>query len=181
VRGRLLFELSTFAPDFVFSRQAFERVGGFQDFPLAWCSDDATWTKLAARHGIVNVAGPRVRWRLSGSNISSRSAANAQVKVEAQLQFVEWLCGALSSLPRLAGDPDDASLRQWARWWFFEQSQRVGAVFDARDALGMSRRLARADGGSLAGALLRTLRHRLCQPAAGAAPAPASGAGTGTR
>ena len=41
--ARLRFELASFAPDYVFSRAAFDRVGGFVRFPLAWCTDDATW------------------------------------------------------------------------------------------------------------------------------------------
>ena len=155
---RLKFERASYAPDYVFSRVAFDRVGGFQPFALAWCSDDATWALLAARHGIHSVDGPRVRWRLSGSNISSRSAHNAAIKVQAQLAFVEWLAAALPRLPLAPADPSDAALRQWARSWFFEQCQRVGGRFTVAQAWASSRRLKRAIGAPLAGSLLRAMR-----------------------
>ena len=35
------------ACEYVFSRDIYRKAGGFVKFPLAWCSDDATWTKFA--------------------------------------------------------------------------------------------------------------------------------------
>ena len=34
------------ACEYVFTRDIYERIGGFVKFPLAWCSDDATWTSI---------------------------------------------------------------------------------------------------------------------------------------
>ena len=36
------------APEFFFRRSAFERIGGFVNFPVGWYSDEATWYALAA-------------------------------------------------------------------------------------------------------------------------------------
>src|SRR5262249_28326771 len=58
--ARLQFALASFAPDFVFSRAAFDRVGGFVEFPLAWCTDDASWVAMAGTKGILTLDGPRV-------------------------------------------------------------------------------------------------------------------------
>jgi glycosyltransferase involved in cell wall biosynthesis len=156
--GRLRFALASYAPDYVFSRAAFDRAGGFVDFPLAWCSDDATWAKLAARHGIHSVRGPRVRWRLSGSNISSRNDQHAAVKLQAHLLFVEWLARTLPTLPRQVGDPGDDELLGWARYWFFEQAERAGSRFWPAQALPVARRLAAAGVAAWPQALLRSAR-----------------------
>ena len=34
-----------------FTRDIYERIGGFVKFPLAWCSDDATWTSIGENAG----------------------------------------------------------------------------------------------------------------------------------
>ena len=156
--GRLTFSLASYAPDYVFRRQTFDERGGFQRFPLAWCSDDATWATLAAPAGIRSVPGPRVSWRLSGSNISARSAANANAKIEAHLQFVEWLVVALPDMAQQAGEPDDATLKRWAAYWFFEQAERVGCRFRPGLAWRAARRLARSGVCSVPVALARSVR-----------------------
>lgn len=156
--GRLSFALASYAPDYVFRRQTFDERGGFQRFPLAWCSDDATWATLAAPAGIHTVPGPRVCWRLSGSNISARSGANASAKIEAHLQFIEWLVAALPRMPRQADEPDDATLKRWAAYWFFEQAERVGCRLLPRLAWQAARRLARIGVCSAPSALARALR-----------------------
>ena len=45
---RFNFQISSFVSEYIFARKAFKKVGGFQSFPRGWCSDDATWIKLAS-------------------------------------------------------------------------------------------------------------------------------------
>lgn len=160
LQSRLLFKLASYAPDYVFRRSALQAVGGFQTFPLAWCSDDATWVKLAALGGGVQaVRGPRVRWRLSGSNISSQTNVHlAQAKIEAWLQFLEWLDAQVSALPREAGDADDLTLLRHARYWFYQQVRHVGLPFRRLRWWALARRLGRLQQHSAAGAVLRMLQ-----------------------
>ena len=40
-------KISSAACEYVFSRTVWEQTGGFIKFPLAWCTDDATWAKFA--------------------------------------------------------------------------------------------------------------------------------------
>lgn len=78
--------------DHVFSRGAYDASGGFEDFPLAWCADQAFVLTLARTSDMVTVPGPKVRFRQSGDNISSsKDRALSRKKAEAALQFVEWL------------------------------------------------------------------------------------------
>lgn len=91
VRQKLRLERMSTACEYVFSRGAYAREGGFVDFPLAWCSDDATWAALAGDKGICTLAGPRVRWRLSGANLSTGNSRFKREKVDALLQYFAWL------------------------------------------------------------------------------------------
>ena len=158
LRARMTFELASYAPDYVFSRAAFLRHGGFQNFPLAWCSDDATWVKLAAETGIRSIDGPRVRWRKSGTNISSQSRSTAKAKTTAHTMYLEWLAEVLPHLPRAADDPNDQELRRLGVRWYFQQDEYVGFRFGLQGALMSARRLSRARFCSWIEAFLRALR-----------------------
>jgi glycosyltransferase involved in cell wall biosynthesis len=126
VLSRFRGQSSTFTCDHVFSRDAYNRMGGFVDFPLAWCSDDATWVLLGLSSGIKKVNGAKASWRRSGQNISSAIAAFESTKVVSMALYLNWL---LSNLPKshpLA--PEELSrLRASGRLWLFHHiwSSRV--------------------------------------------------------
>jgi hypothetical protein len=126
--ARMEYRLSSFAPDYVFRRSALDRVGGFQPFPAAWCADDATWIKLAQRAGIHAVRGPKVRWRLSGQNISAANSSQAPQKLDAAVLFVAWLEHYFSRNPNQSGSPSTEQILVAARGWLSSQSHslRVG-------------------------------------------------------
>jgi glycosyltransferase involved in cell wall biosynthesis len=116
--GRLRFELSSYAPDYAFRRSRFLECGGFQAFPLAWCSDDATWIKLAAERGIRTLPGAKIGWRRSGDNISSRHTHDSVLKVQALASYLRWLDVYLQAHPAGRGEPeDDEILGCFARWF----------------------------------------------------------------
>jgi glycosyltransferase involved in cell wall biosynthesis len=157
---RLLFRISSYAPDYVFSRKAYEAVSGFQRFPFAWGSDDATWIKLAARAGgIRSVPGARIHWRLSDSNISNRDGdpVRAAAKLEAGVQFLEWMEGILAGLPREHDDPDDDSLRHAGRWWLYRQAEYVDGEFWKLGLLPLVMRLRKLPGHGTVRSLLRMI------------------------
>src|SRR4030095_3468347 len=89
--NRLVFQYSSFAAEYIFSRQAFEREGGFVEFPVAWCSDDASWVAFCGIRGIRTIEGPLVRWRSSGRNITSTDSPFVDEKVRAMLAYLHWL------------------------------------------------------------------------------------------
>lgn len=80
------------ACEYVFTRDLYEQVGGFVKFPLAWCSDDATWASIGEKAGgIVPLPGKPVGWRnVTGENISCSSRYDKE-KMAATRQFIEWI------------------------------------------------------------------------------------------
>mgnify|MGYP001403067653 CR=1 FL=1 len=99
--------------EYIFARAAFDFNGGFVDYPLAWCSDDASWIAFSRRGGIATIEGPRVNWRYSGDNLSSVSPATRAAKREALLRHAEWLRREFGTRP---GWPDLAArLPAWFR------------------------------------------------------------------
>jgi glycosyltransferase involved in cell wall biosynthesis len=150
-RGRL-----SFACEYVFRRESFDREGGFVSFPLAWCSDDASWGAFARQGGIRTVSGPRVDWRISSHNLSAVAPAHRQAKREALLQYLEWLDRQLAA--GLADDSAQAArIRAAMEPWFWHQLNVADAMAD-RAAVGRMR--------SAAGTLGATgstgsLRHNL--------------------
>ena len=56
--------------EYIFSRTAYNEVGGFQRFDMAWGSDIATWIKMGNKDGIKTLNGDFVYWRQSNNNIT---------------------------------------------------------------------------------------------------------------
>lgn len=127
--ARLRFELASYAPDYVFSRAAFERIGGYVPFPLAWCSDDATWISLAGKRGIRTLDGPKVHWRLSGQNISSSSPKLVSRKFDAMVGYLVWLHEHFPSRAREAGDASQIDLMRHTPSWLYRQMAILGVRF----------------------------------------------------
>lgn len=85
-------QISSAAVEYVFSRDVWQQTGGFVKFPLAWCSDDATWAQFADyAGGIIALPGAAVYWRnAEGSNISN-SACYDREKLKATQLFLDWI------------------------------------------------------------------------------------------
>lgn len=80
--------------EMVFRRAALQRIGGFLDLPLAWFSDHAFALAAAAATGVCTIQGPRLRFRQSGANLSSRSTRALDVRKQAANEaYVDWLLG----------------------------------------------------------------------------------------
>ncbi len=88
---RISFQRNSFAVEYVFSREAFLREGGFIPFPVAWCSDDASWIAFGGDRPIIAIAGARVKWRSSDINISGSARRNTMDKIEALILYSDWL------------------------------------------------------------------------------------------
>ena len=88
-RGRI----KSFVVEYVFSRNLYEQVGGFQRFDLAWNSDDATWVKMSRVTGIRTIDDARVNWRKSSLNISPNTMDESIVrrKIKADLDYVRYI------------------------------------------------------------------------------------------
>ena len=67
--------------EYVFSRNLYLEVKGFVNYPLGWCSDDATWIEMSKiNDGISNIVGGKVFWRQSQLNISSKKSIPIKLK-----------------------------------------------------------------------------------------------------
>ena len=154
--ARMQCRISSYAPDYVFSRAALQAVQGFQSFPAAWCSDDATWVKLARRTGIHAIRGPKVRWRRSNQNISSVNSPQATQKLEAAVQYVQWLERFMAENPPQPGDPTRDQVLAAARGWLVMQSQTLRLGFWQHQGLRNAWRLRRCLPLGFLGALART-------------------------
>ena len=90
---------SQYAPDFMCRTDALRSIGGFVDFPSAWCSDDATWFMLAKKGGVVYSSKILFHFRYSGINITS--GGHVDDKIKANALFKKWLFDFLENIPVL--------------------------------------------------------------------------------
>lgn len=163
VRQRCENRISSFACEYIFSRATLRQRGGFVDFPLAWCSDNATWIRLAGDAGLRTIKGEDAcaRWRLSDSNISGGGGLHlAMPKLQACLQYIEWLHGAENrALLQNAGRESEGLGALCVKWF-------VGSLHSTRTRVpwqqmpGIARRLARATGQPWLPTLLELARQR---------------------
>ena len=90
--GRLKGILSSYAIEYIFKKEYFIENKRFQNFDLAWGSDDATWIKLAKKTGIKTIENSSVYWRKSRFNISTNKRNKNIIlrKLYSQIQFSKW-------------------------------------------------------------------------------------------
>jgi hypothetical protein len=107
------------AQEVIFSRETYARQGGFVDFPLAWCSDYASLIAFADNKPIRRIAGPLVRFRKSGQNLSSiRNRRIALLKLGATMEFVEWMLARIKGEGTRGFRLGQQALRESLRNWF---------------------------------------------------------------
>jgi glycosyltransferase involved in cell wall biosynthesis len=97
-------------PEHVFSRTAFNRIGGFIDFQLAWYSDDASWAAMGRETGIKTIRGPRVFWRTGDFNISGQTS-DVSTRTEALVCYLQWLTS------HFADENFQTAVFSAVRWW----------------------------------------------------------------
>lgn len=79
--------------EYVFRKEHFFSQQRFQNFDLAWCSDDATWIKMARSRGIRNIDNSKIYWRTSQYNISANNWDLEIIKRKfySRIRFAEWI------------------------------------------------------------------------------------------
>jgi glycosyltransferase involved in cell wall biosynthesis len=76
--------------EYIFKKDVFINNNGFVNFPLAYCSDDASWIEFAGDGLIYTIQSEKIYWRSSGINISSVKGLQ-NTKVDALLKFVRYI------------------------------------------------------------------------------------------
>ncbi len=124
------------AQELIFSRAAWDSLGGFPDFPLGWASDDAFAAMLGSQKSLRTIPEARVRWRLSGQNISAtNSFALAIQKLQACREFVEWAADFLKMNPPTSGFLSNGELAALLEDWFFMQMIYRGRLMTIKSSL----------------------------------------------
>lgn len=82
--------------EYVFSRESYNKYG-FQNFPLAWNSDDCAWLDFSDGKPIYTINGSLVFVGISASNISGKTD-NAVLKRESLIGFCKYLISKKSYL-----------------------------------------------------------------------------------
>lgn len=77
------------APDFMFRISALREIGGFVNFPMAWGSDDATWSRLSLTGSVTFSQQVLFSWRISGQNISSQKS-NLFAKAKTRILLLNY-------------------------------------------------------------------------------------------
>jgi hypothetical protein len=160
---RLRGERHSTLQELVFSRAAYERVGGFVDFPHAWCSDDAGVILLAGQTGIRTVPGPRIWFRLSGENLTT-SYGNPGVgrgKRYALMAYVRWLMNHFQDARDERLTLDATMLKQAAERWFLGQCVNLGSTCTVAEARELSAFMSEMWGGSASRHFMRFMRGNL--------------------
>jgi glycosyltransferase involved in cell wall biosynthesis len=111
IRMRLTGDRISAACEYVFRLKTYKEKGGFVDFPRAWCSDDATWIKLASKTGIKTVQGPKVSWRSSNESVSGNKD-DKKSKILALREYLIWS----NSQPYIIKDNE---LIKKQKYWIF--------------------------------------------------------------
>lgn len=84
-------KLECFVVEYVFSRDVYEKVNGFESFELAWGSDVATWVKMGFRNGIKTINGDYVLWRSSQKNITPKKDHDMSLKkLHINVDYIAW-------------------------------------------------------------------------------------------
>ncbi len=155
---RLKRRRESFVVEYAFRRDRWQAAGGFVSLPAAWCSDDATWWRLAGSDGIRHASGGHVGWRWSGANISSSHRRDAE-KREGCLRFLELVgAGGLAEMESILGLAPGAGADAAMDWLRFHLGG-LRAPVGGREAMSIEERMERVAGSSAAG-LAGMLRKR---------------------
>jgi GT2 family glycosyltransferase len=119
VFDRLQGRRNSYVVEYVFPRESFERAGGFPDYPVAWCADDAAWYLFSQGGRIHTLPGAKVRWRASGRNITDAKRRNQHEKLIAGARFLEFVDSEVR--PNDDGGRGTAAWRDAAENWYVDQ------------------------------------------------------------
>lgn len=118
IMGRLARTFQSTMQEVVFRRSTYLEIGGFPSFPKAWHADDAFIFKMCIGTPMRKVDRARVYWRSSGINISSPNVPGlGSEKLQATMEFTEWLLAEHSRQPKGFNAPCRSTLLSATRDW----------------------------------------------------------------
>ena len=156
INQRLQYQISSYAVEYIFSREAFERENGFVVFPAAWCSDDASWAAFSGMKSIKTISRAKVHWRQSGMNISSADSPYKKEKIIAAVQYLEWVNSRYEG--QLHHAEGDKPMHSHFRTWFYTQLYQINPVLGSKDIWNLARRVSQLTRSPFLYALHRFIR-----------------------
>ncbi len=119
LKGRLEGITSSFAIEYIFRKTHFLLSNRFQNFDLAWGSDDATWIKLSKKNGFRTIPNSKVFWRKSFFNISPNFKDKNTLcrKLNSQIDFGYWV---LQENRKNNIQIESGQLKKLIETWFIE-------------------------------------------------------------
>jgi len=118
VMGRLARTSQSTMQEVIFRRSTYLEIGGFPSFPKAWNVDDAFIFKMCIVTPMRKVDRARIHWRSSGINISSPNIPGlGSEKLQATMEFAEWLLAEHSRQPGSSNAPCRRALLSAVRDW----------------------------------------------------------------
>lgn len=106
--------------EYIFSRKAYEQYG-ITEFPMAWCSDDATWMNYSKGKHIITIIKGRVHVRISSESISGKADKFGPAKIEACLEFLTFLKKNYSDALQAEFRKMNTSFDEVTKKWFLIQ------------------------------------------------------------
>lgn len=90
-RKKLTAKVDSFVVEYIFSREIYDKIGGFVRFDMAWGSDIATWIAMGVPNGIKSIQNEYVYWRNSSKNITPNYQQEiVKRKLHSAIAFVAW-------------------------------------------------------------------------------------------
>lgn len=133
------------APDHIFPRAAYERIGGFVNFPKALFSDVATWVRLAAEGHVRTIPDARIQFRRHPQGLSSGMLYSFRGEYFSAL--IGWIEFAVTTARRLA--PERLSrIRRLAQREFCRAVHLSPHAISYRQMLDLAKRCRHASGGN---------------------------------
>jgi len=108
----------SYVVEYIFRKSRFFEKGRFENFDLAWCSDDATWIKLGQGKGIRTIEKSKIFWRRSSLNITSD--VNQEIlerKFFAEISFADWV---IKQTQRNVIRTDYSRMNELLKSWFLQ-------------------------------------------------------------
>jgi hypothetical protein len=151
----------------IFSRSAWDAIGGFLDFPLAWASDDATLAAQGVRRPIRNDCGTPRSLAIERRQHHQRQVArgHSERRMKASAEFVLW---TIAFFGHLTGG-EKAKIERLTEEWFFTAVSRSQQFIDWQTCRSIDR-LGQRAWGLRQGLRVFCGRSNECQPDTEAPP-----------
>ena len=130
LKSRMQSRALSAAVEYIFKKSVFLSNEGFVNFPMAYCSDDASWIAFAGKKPIYTIAPEKVYWRASGINISS-GKGHAYPKATALLQFITYVSETFPEKKK--------ELMSLAVEWFFDGLSHIQGRLNFFQTVSLSR------------------------------------------